>query len=343
MKPLAVTAWGMRTSVGMDGPSTAAAVRCGISGAVETRFMDDGGEWMLGCPVPGELSNRGRDQIVDMAASSISECLSRVLGAKSHEVPLLVCLAERSRPGRLEGMDDWILTDVQAALKLKPNVGSAVFAEGRTGIVAALAAAERLLYDDGAPACVVAGADTLLLQQTIAELERRGRLLTSVNSNGFIPGEAGAAVLLTKPKKDSGDQLVVRGVGSGTEKATVESEEPLRADGLVEALRAAMKDAKVTFDQVDFRIVDSSGEQYAFKEAALAIGRTVRKVKAQFPIWHPADCIGEVGSAIGPLILGIALAAMRKGYAPGAGILCHVADDDGRRAALVLHHEEGGA
>jgi 3-oxoacyl-[acyl-carrier-protein] synthase-1 len=303
--------------------------------------MDDGGEWMLGCPVPGELSLRGRDQIVDLAASSIGECLQRVLEAK-HDVPLLVCVAERTRPGRLEGMDEWILSDVRAALKLKPNADSAVFAEGRTGVVAALRSAERLLYDRGASSCIVAGVDTFLLQQTIADLERRGRLLTSVNSNGFIPGEAGGAVLLTRPKKNAGDQLTVRGAGTGTEKATVDSEEPLRADGLVDAYRSAMKDAGVSFDQLDFRIVDSSGEQYGFKETALAIGRTVRKVKAQFPIWHPADCLGEVGSAFGPCILGLALAAVRKGYAPGAGILCHLADDDGRRAALVLRHEEGG-
>lgn len=343
MKPLSVTASGMRTSVGMDGPTTAAAVRCGISGAVETRFMDDGGEWMLGCPVPGDLSLRGRDQIVDLAASSISECLQRVLGVKAHDVPLLICVAEQGRPGRPEGMDEWVLSDVQAALKLKPNSDSAVFAQGRTGILAALRTAERLLYDRGTAFCIVAGVDTLLLQQTISDLERRGRLMTSVNSNGFIPGEAGGAILLTRPKKTGGPQLTIRGVGSGTEKAVVDSEEPLRADGLVEALRSAMSDAKVTFDQLDFRIVDSSGEQYGFKEAALAIGRTVRKVKSQFPVWHPADCIGEVGTAIGPCMLGLALAAARKGYAPGAGVLCHLSDDDGRRAALVLRYEEGGA
>jgi len=104
----------------------------------------------------------------------------------------------------------------------------------------------------------------------------------------------------------------------------------------VQAFRAALADAGCTFDQVDYRIADVSGEQYGFREAALAIGRTIRKVKAKFDLWNPADCVGEVGAAIGPLLLGVALAAARKGYAPGPGVLCHLANDDGARAALIL-------
>ena len=60
------------------------------------------------------------------------------------------------------------------------------------------------------------------------------------------------------------------------------------------------------------------------------------KRKEEFDIWHPADCIGEVGAAALPCMLGVALFAARKAYAPGANILCHLGNDDGKRAALVL-------
>ena len=39
------------------------------------------------------------------------------------------------------------------------------------------------------------------------------------------------------------------------------------------------------------------------------------------PIWHPIEYIGEVGSAIGPLLLGLALESEATGYgARAAGI-----------------------
>jgi 3-oxoacyl-[acyl-carrier-protein] synthase-1 len=119
----------------------------------------------------------------------------------------------------------------------------------------------------------------------------------------------------------------------------VESDEPLRADGLVAAMRAALADAARTFEDVHYRIADISGEQYAFREAALAIGRAIRKVKPRFDLWHPAESIGEAGAAAGPAILAVAQAAAKKQYAPGPGVLCHVGNDDGERAVLVLRWE----
>ena len=75
----------------------------------------------------------------------------------------------------------------------------------------------------------------------------------------------------------------------------------------------------------------------------MALTRVVRKVKPRFDLWHPGDCIGEVGSAIGACVLAVALAATRKGYAPGRCILCHFGNDEGERAALVLEFSTRGA
>ena len=113
--------------------------------------------------------------------------------------------------------------------------------------------------------------------------------------------------------------LHVQGLGFGREQATVDSEEPLRADGLVQAIRAACEEAGLGVHDLDFRITDLNGEQYGFKEATLALSRTMRKVKPAFDIWHPANSVGDVGSAIGPCVLGLALSAFVKGYAPGPG------------------------
>ena len=73
-----------------------------------------------------------------------------------------------------------------------------------------------------------------------------------------------------------------------------------------------------------------------FKEAGLALARVLRRLKEEFDIWHPAECIGEAGATAGLVVLAVAHAAAHKDYAPGNNVLAHMANDGGQRAALVL-------
>ena len=134
------------------------------------------------------------------------------------------------------------------------------------------------------------------------------------------------------------EALLCIGLGFGQERATVAAENsPLRADGLVAAIHGALAEAGCDLGATDFRITDVSGEQYFFKEAALALSRILRQRKESYDIWHPADCIGEVGAAIGPIILTVMLTAMRKDYCR-SNLLGHLCNDDGLRAAIIMSY-----
>lgn len=342
MNAMAVVACGMMTGVGLDAPSSCAAIRCAIDGFEETRYMDRGGEWIIGCQVPLDPPLRGRAKLIEFAASVIAECLPALGSVSPTEVPLILCVAEPTRPGRIGGQDRSLLTDVEQRLGVRFESRSDVLAAGRVGGVQAIRQAAVFLTQ-GAPYCLVVGVDTFLMAATLAHYEDRLRLLTSLNSNGFIPGEAGAAVLLGPAARSGSAELVCLGIGFGREPAAVESEEPLRGDGLAMALRAALADADCGYDAVDYRLTDNNGEQYGFKEAYLGIARTMKEVKPEFDIWHPADCIGEVGAAIVPGVLAVARAAAIKDYAPGPGVMCHFANDDGERAAMVVRYQISGA
>jgi 3-oxoacyl-[acyl-carrier-protein] synthase-1 len=326
----------MVTGVGLNAPASCAAIRCAIDNFSETRFMDNGGEWIIGSQVLLEQPWRGLTKLVHMVVPAIRECLAQAEDARPETIPLLLCVAEKERPGRLEGLDDQLFLNVEAELGVRFHPRSGIIARGRVGGALALAEARRLIYKERVSLCIIAGVDSFLVAATLAGYQEKDRLLTSKNSNGFIPGEAGAAVLVGAPKRVPGPELLCLGMGGGEERATVDSEEPLRADGLVAAFRAAFADAGYTIDDLDFRLTDSNGEQYWFKEAALAMMRTLRTRKERFQIWHPADCIGETGAAIGPCVLGVALAAARKRYSPGPRALCHFSGDNGDRLALVL-------
>jgi 3-oxoacyl-[acyl-carrier-protein] synthase-1 len=342
MQPVAVLASGMVTGVGLNSPSSCAAIRCAIDNFSETRFMDSGGEWIIGSQVPLEQPWRGLPKLVHMAVPAIRECLVNVGDVRPEMIPLLLCVAEKERPGRLQGLDDQLFHDIEAELGVHFHPHSGVIARGRVAGALAMADARRLVYEERLPYCLIAGTDTFLVAATLKAYEEKDRLLTSKNSNGFIPGEAGAAVLIGPPSREPEKEVLCVGIGMGQEKAIIDSEEPLRGDGLTAAFKSAFADAGCTIDDVDFRIADVNGEQYCFKEAALALTRTIRVIKHGFDIWHPADCIGEVGAAAGACALGVALAAARKHYAVGRGPLCHFASDDGERVALVLSSSNGG-
>src|SRR4030095_3941860 len=336
-QPLTVRRTGLVTSVGRSAPATCAAIRSKLTNPTETRFIDKAGERIVGHAVALDQSLRGLGKLAYMAAMVADECLIDVPRETCERIPVLLCVAERDRPGRLDGLDDRFLIEVCALLngaRFSPD--SRVVPHGRVSVAVALLHARQLLYRSPAPAVLIVAADSLLTWPTLKTFEEHERLLANRNSNGFVPGEAASALLVSRSA--AGPHLEIVGLGFATEPATIEKEEPLRGIGLSLAIDQALQDAGCEMHNMDFRITDISGEQYYFKEAAIATSRTLKQRKEEFDIWQPAECIGEVGSAIGPAMLAVAEASGRKAYAPGPAMLVHGANDDGQRAAIVARY-----
>jgi 3-oxoacyl-[acyl-carrier-protein] synthase-1 len=333
-QPIAFKNTGLVTSVGLSAAATCAAIRAKMSNPSETRFIDSDGEWIMAHQVSLEKPWRGSTKLAKMAAMAIEECLDGIPKEEWTSIPMLLCVAERERPGRLQGLDDQLFLDIQEELDARFATESATIAQGRISTAVALVQARKLLYERNVPQVVIAAADSLITWPTLSHYESNDRLLTPHNSNGFMPGEGAGALLLSKPIRQP--ELVCTGVGFGMEKAYFDSEEPLRAEGLAQAIKAALVEAGCGMHDMDYRITDLSGEQYYFKEAALALGRILRRRKEEFDIWHPAQGIGEVGSVAGVATLAVANAACHKAYALGPNILCHAGNDAGHRAATII-------
>ena len=92
---------------------------------------------------------------------------------------------------------------------------------------------------------IVAGVDSYLAGATLDAYDRDDRLLRQDNSNGFIPGEAAGAVLLATWHEEISTPLLVRGLGFAREPAPPGSGKPMRAEGLVQAIRAALGETGV--------------------------------------------------------------------------------------------------
>lgn len=301
--PLAIVETGMVTAVGLDTPSSCAAIRCAIDNFQETRFMDEGGEWQIGSEVALEEPWRGRVKLLKMASMSIRECIDKSGIGNPEEIPLILCLPEKDRPGRVIENDDTFFADLQDELGLEFSPLSRVLGHGHTAVAVALKHARSIIAEKKAKQVLISGVDSLLSNAALSAYEQSDRLLTSSNSNGFIPGEASATLLIAAPERSGKPQLLIHGLGFGVEKAFLGSGIPLRADGLTAAIKASLQETGCEMHDINYRITDITGEHYYFKEASLALSRTLHKRVEEFDIMHPTDCVGEAGAATGPLVI----------------------------------------
>ena len=160
-------------------------------------------------------------------------------------------------------------------------------------------------------------------------------MLTADNPNGFIPGEAAAALLCGKPGSGG---LALHGIGLSRETAYIynPADLPLRGDGMTNAYRAAFRETGMEMNQLGYRIADLIGEQYWFKQSALASLRLIRGRHEFQDIWSPGESLCNIGAAVVPMMVGMAFTAALKGYAAGNPVLVEASGDDGACGAAVL-------
>ncbi|MCK5013690.1 MAG: 3-oxoacyl-ACP synthase [Candidatus Omnitrophica bacterium] len=335
---LQIVAAGMVTAVGLDASSACAAMRGRLDGFQETRFLGPDGEWLVGAPVPAPRNWVGEARMAHLAAGAICEIFSAVSEAKGRTA-LILCLAEEDRPGRPVRYAARLAGKIAEIVEISPR--TQIIANGRPSGFIALRQAQRLLSQRAADYVLITGVDNYLTSVTIAHYLKAGRLLTPANANGFIPGEGAAAVLCAA---ESEGALKLAGLGLSRESAFIYNrmdadglDLPLRGDGMTRAYREALAEAGVTMARIDYRIADLIGEQYWFKQSTLAEMRLERGRTEFQDIWSPAENLGNIGAAVVPVMIGMALAAARKGYSGGSPLLIEASGDDGACGAAVFH------
>ena len=332
----------MVCSVGLSAAAACAAMRAGIAGFQELPYLDDQGEPIVGAVVPGVPVDMTRsERLGELLAMAVTDCLHEAGAGPMEHIPLLVGLAEPDRPGGGPGLADDIIARTVESLGtgLRPREIRTIV-KGHTSGFEGLRIARELFKGRGVPACLVCGVDSYVNARSLLWLDQHQRLKTVNNSDGVIPGEAAAAVLVRRDTPRRGDTLTrVGGLGFAHENADVMSEDPILGLGLAEAMRGALAEARLEMHRIGFRLSDVTGENYGFKEQALALGRVMRALRADLPLWHCADSIGDTGAAAGICQLVRAAQAFQKHYAPEERGMCFTSGVLGDRAVAVLFGE----
>ncbi len=346
-----IVSLGACTAVGRDAWSSAAAVRAGISGFMQHPYMiDTAGEPMRAAIAPWiDIGLSGADRLEALLFPALDQCLEPMVTPLGAPPSMAIALGLPSpRPGLPE--------DIQRQMMSRINMryarvfgAAAVFCAGHAAGLVATQAAMTKLSQGSLDACVVAAVDSYIEPLTLEWLESCDQLHSAGplnNAWGFIPGEAGAALLLMRESAARALALdplaIVLGVGTATEPMRIKTETICIGEGLTQAFRAALTAMPAGMKVSDI-YCDMNGEPYRADEFGFTVLRTKEHFESASDFTAPADCWGDVNAAGGLLHLMLACAAAQKGYAKGRLAFAWASAEMGERAAALIAFGRPGA
>lgn len=350
---IVVTGLGMRTAVGHHAAQSCASVRAGLNRFMAWRhFGVDGG--LTASWVRPELGDGSWvEKFVALAEPALAEALWT---ARLFDWPAYLPHSRSPARGRAflaTGYPDRAGVDSEQLQELVETVAEELFPEEAnvrvellslehvSGLVGVARACEEL-QQGRADFCIVGGGDSLLDSVYLQALLEVGRLKVPGNSSGLIPGEAAGFLVLERESvaRRRGTPALLRIDAVGLEREEPwEPQAPVGGRGTTRALHAVL-DSVGGGGDFGHVICDLNGERWRFLEWALLETRCLRGLPHGWRLWHLADCLGDVGAAFGPVAVGLAAHAFRRGHAGRPRSLIVSASERGERAALCV--SQGG-
>jgi 3-oxoacyl-[acyl-carrier-protein] synthase I len=355
-RSIVVEAAGLCCALGYHLDAAVCALRANMDHFQESGFYSLKSDPVVVATLPDEI--HGQERLERWAMHAVLDCARRMAEPLSlfdaRRTALIVIGPDKSRPhADAQFYLDVVLGAMRQAWSSagsregaraldKPypqHEEAAMLLNGRTGVGVALTLAANMLAERPVEQVLLIGIDSYLNAADINAYLKEERLFVRGNSDGFIPGEAAAALVLRSAQADHAG-LHIKGVGIAHEVGRHDGSVPSRSQGLTHAIRSACEQAGIAPTEVDFRISDQNGEQFFSRDASNAITR-VMMGGSKIPHLTLADKIGEVGGAVGPAMLAWLLRDMpHEVFSPGRLALAHLANDDGTRCALVLQLQE---
>src|SRR4029077_10182187 len=112
---------------------------------------------------------------------------------------------------------------------------------------------------------------SLVNRKMLRSLSADRRLKTATDSDGVVPGEAAAALWLTRPNAPRPALAQILGVGMSDEPSVLNRDQPNKGIGLARAMSAALSESGLELHEIDFRVGGMTGERLGFAEASTAL------------------------------------------------------------------------
>jgi 3-oxoacyl-[acyl-carrier-protein] synthase-1 len=345
-QPAEILAIGMVTPVGLYAASAAAAVRAGVSRVRESRFFGKLIEPHRMSLAPHDAMSPLAPALEAVPATSAYRRMLRLLGDALQQVaaltspapPALFLGLPEPRPGEPDAVGPSFLAHLAAQTQMRFDPSSRLRREGGAAGLFALCDALSHLQARTAECAIAGGVDTFRDLWRLTMLDVENRLLSQRVTDGFIPGE-GAAVLVLSTSgfaQRHGAKPIARVVAAATglEPEHRYSSQPYKGEGLAATFRDLFS-AAPSIPPVRCVYAGFNGENMPAKEWGVAHLRSSGRIATDAAIEHPADCIGDTGAAMGPLMLGFGAIGLQKGYRRGPCLVWCTSDREPRAAALL--------
>lgn len=316
---LAVVSTGMVCALGNNSALVCAATKAGISGYRASGALNRSNQQIVMAqvpagalpPLPDEFALLNQQQpghtfMVQMAAAALLDCLSE--SARGYPMAVFMACPELL-PNKSARIETSFLYDLKALSHCNIDLAnSRCIHGGRAAGFAALETAYKYFHATGREFALIGGVDSYrFFDGQLESLDEDQRLLAEGAADGFAPGEGASFLLLASPeawrKHALTPPLFLGRPGAGREVGHRFSEEPYRGDGLTQAFRQAL----ASVPQLPIASIYSSlnGESFAAKELGVARIRNREKLNENLKVNHPADCFGDLGAAMAPMMFSL--------------------------------------
>ncbi|WP_437655266.1 hypothetical protein [Sorangium sp. So ce1182] len=221
-----------------------------------------------------------------------------------------------------------------ARLEVPEEWCAIVLGEHSSGI-AALDRAAEILRARGADWCIVAAVDSACEAGRLEALAAAGRIQSQRVRAAPIPGEAAAVMCLRRDPPRAGAAAAHK-ISRWAHGREDDNDDPALGATWSEVIEVALSGAEGETRPLAFTMVDLNGELARAQAWSFAEHRTLGRRGLTPEVVHPADTVGDVLAATGPMLL--ALAGRRLSLdAPAASALVACAATFGReRSAAII-------
>ena len=337
---------GMISSLGANAAMTTAAVKAGISGYAKSEYYGLRDDAITMANVPndalaeivadideGDRFNERHYRVTLMAIAAVREACARL--TSSDAIPLLLAMPDIQED--TDGLSP-IVNEIESNCQpwIKAEKSRSIYS-GRAAGMEAIDFVFRLLNDEQHKYVMVGGSDSYQDYDRITPLAEEDRLLEEENMDGFAPGEAASFILLTSDPTLAmvrNDHIVaIKPPGLANEIGHLYSNEPYKGEGLDQAFKKAL----TQLEQSDIHSIYSSmnGENHWAKEFGVAYIRNKASFSDTVNIKHPADVLGDVGSATGSVLIALAAEDLFTNTQANSHLV-YSSSDTARRGAIVI-------
>ena len=345
----------MITAIGLNARQTCWSARCGVSRFAESSLYDKHLDPFTLASLPQEVVKELQQELptnltlpekqkrmLCLANQALKEALQTNPWATP--VPLYLSCPD-TYGNRVDPMTEDFLTALSALHDGVIAVSeSRLFHKGQAGGILALKEACQYLEKHPRSLALVGGVDTFVDAHILAVLDAEGRVSSEENPDGFIPGE-GAGFLLIGTNKIAPNLSLeplaeIGGIGTGFEGGHRHSEEVYTGDGLALAFSQLFKNSPQDTSKVGTVFCSMNGESLGAKEWGVGFIRHTEWFDEDCHVEHPADCFGDTGGSLGPILLGMAVESMKKEHRKNPCLVWCSSDYGDRGAVLVKSYKE---